>query len=133
MKRQQPNQETRKCDGDRDADEKVEYGLDSQVKIAHGERQARRHDRSHQRRNEHGADNHGRAALDQSESGDAGGKEDLEPIAQAVDRGGCENLFVDLRFSARVNAKPRLKARPSDIGRTNLVRIGQCLQYARAC
>ena len=36
MKRQQPNQETRKHDGYRDAGEKVEYCFDPQVKIAHG-------------------------------------------------------------------------------------------------
>jgi len=36
VKRLQPNQETRKRNGHGDAGEKVERGLDSQVKIAYG-------------------------------------------------------------------------------------------------
>ena len=132
MKRQQPNQEAGKRDGYRDAGEKVEYGLDSQVNVAHGERQARPHDRSHQRRDEHCADDYRRTAFDQSERSDAGGKKDLQPVAQTVDRGGRENLFVDLRLGAPRNAKPRLKTQRGGMGGANFLGAGQRAHYAPA-
>ena len=74
---------------------------------------------------EHCANNHRRAVLHQSERGDAGGKENLEPITHAGDFGGRENLLADLGPRARLHAKPRLKPPPVDVGRLNLFGHGR--------